>query len=516
MATKLKSVKPFSPRSAPSKPRWAPHNYQKKAVKFLLEHAAAALLLDPGLGKTSITYAACKTLKNKGVFKGALVIAPLRPVYSVWPKEQEKWQEFEGFSVGILHDEDKEAVLAEKHDIYVINYEGVEWLFGSPPPNYKAIINPVERAAKKLEYTEEMKQVKKRLAKLFSNVDTLVFDELSKMKKADTNRFKSLKPWLGKFVRRWGLTGSPAPNGLMDLFGQAYVLDLGKALGAYITHYRNKFFIPTGFGGYTWELKYGAEDEIYKAIKPLALRMDAEDYLQMPSITPVTIYVDLPPKARKMYDEMEEDLFTTMDTKEFVAANAASASTKCAQIANGALYNDKVDPLTGLPTTGKREWKEVHPAKLAALRDLIEELQGTPLFGGYHFGHDLDRIVKLLGKDTPHCDHAPKMVDKLFDQWNRNELPYLFGHPASVGHGNNLQEGNAAHIVLFSVPWDYELYDQFIRRLRRQGNTAKTVFVYHIVARNTVDEAKMAALASKGKGQKALLDALKSYRSSKL
>ncbi len=468
-----------------------------------------------GLGKTSITCAAFKTLKNKKAFKGALVIAPLRPVYSVWPKEVEKWLEFKDFSVGILHGDNKEDVLNEEHDIYVMNYEGIDWLFGSPPPDYKRM-DATDKVYAKQKYEAEQKIARERLKTLFSKVDTLVFDELSKMKNPTSKRFKSIKPYLGKFARRWGLTGSPASNGLMDLFGQAYVLDKGRALGEYITHYRTKYFVPSGFGGFDWKLQSGAEDKIYAAMRPLALRMDAEDYLEMPKIVPVTIKVALPPAARKMYDQMEEEMFSVMDSDEFVAVNAASASTKCAQIANGALYKDRIDPLTGIPATGKREWKEVHNAKLQALVELIEELQGQPLLGGYHFGHDLERIVKTLGKDTPHCDKNPKEVDKLFSRWNNNELPYLFGHPASMGHGNNLQEGDACHIAWFSIPWDFELYDQMVRRLRRQGNKAKTIFVYHFVAEDTVDEAKMAALHNKNKGQKAFLDALRAYRKGKL
>lgn len=463
-------------------------------------------------------------LKNKGTFKGALILAPLRPVYSVWPKEVEKWPEFADFSVGILHDSNKDTVLEEDHDIFVMNYEGIEWLFGCPAPvkpNTKGLPFPEAQsklaawAEEKAAWTEENKKVKARLKLLFSKVDTLVFDELSKMKKPDTNRFKAIKGFLGKFTRRWGLTGSPAPNGLMDLFGQAYVLDLGRALGQYITHYRSKYFAPTGFGGYDWKLQEGAAEKIYAAMRPLSLRMQAEDYLDMPTIVPVTIEVDLPPAARKIYDDMEDDLFATMGDNEFMAVNAASASTKCAQIAQGALYADKVDPLTGIPVTGKREWKEIHKAKLTAVQDLIEELQGQPLLGGYHFGHDLERIIKLRGKATPHCDKPPKEVDKLFTQWNKNELTELWGHPASMGHGNNLQEGDAQHIVWFCIPWDYELYDQMVRRLRRQGNNAKVIYVYHIVCKNTVDELKMVTLHNKDKSQKAFLDAVKTYRSRK-
>ncbi len=526
MATQSTFATVQKKRLPPSKPRWTPHDYQKKAVRFLLEHAEAILLLDPGLGKTSITYGAIKVLKNKGICKGALVIAPLRPVYSVWPAEQEKWLDFEGFSVGILHEDNKEEVLFEDHDIYVMNFEGIEWLFGEPKPNRPKRqsgqnLNDWNRAleafTRKLDaWKVEDKKVKVRLARLRKVVDTLVFDELSKMKNSDSKRAKNIKPHLGKFARRWGLTGSPSPNGLMDLFGQCYCIDLGKALGKYITHFRNLYFYSTGFGGYDWKLKDGADKLIYKAVKPLALRMEAADYLTMPTLIPVTVYVDLPPAARKIYDDMEEDLFAELDGQEFVAVNAASASIKCQQIANGALYKDKVDPLTGLPTKGKREWTQIHNAKIEAMVDLIEEMQGQPILWGYHFGHDLERIVKKLGKDTAHMDVSPKRGDELVKAWNRNELNNLFCHPSSVGHGLNMQEGQAAHLALFTVPWDYDTYDQFIRRILRQGNKNAKVFVYHFVARDTVDEAKMRALHTKGVGQKALLDALKSYRKTKV
>jgi SNF2 family DNA or RNA helicase len=511
MATSSQSVTALKKQFKSSKKHWEPHPYQKKAVKFLLANANAGLLLTPGLGKTSSTYAALKTLQNKGMFKGALVIAPLRPVYLVWPKERDKWEEFKNFSVGILHGEKRDEVLREQHDIYVMNFENIEWLFGAPEPVWKNITDPEERTRKQAKYKADKRAVSDRLRILFTKVDTLVVDELSKMKHVDTVRFKSIKKYLGRFARRWGLTGSPASNGLMDLFGQTYVLDMGRALGQYITHYRNKYFYPSGFGGYNWKLQEGADKQIYQAIKPLMLTMQGEDYVKMPKLIPVTVYVDLPPAARKAYDTMEEDLFAEMAGENFIAMTASSASMKCEQLANGALYKDKVDALTGLPIRGKREWTEFHKAKLDAMQELIEELQGQPCLWGYHFGHDLERIVKCLGKDTPRMDVSEAKADKLVSAWNRGELPYLFGHPASMGHGLNMQEGQAKHVALFSVPWDYELYDQLIRRVRRQGNDAETVFVYHIVARNTIDEAKMNALRSKAAGQQAVFDALKSY-----
>lgn len=504
---------------------WIPHPYQKRAVKFLVQRAAAALFMSPGLGKTSVVYAAIKVLKGRGMFKGALVIPPLRPAYSVWPAEAEKWADFKGLKVCVLHGDKKDEVLKEQHDIYIMNFDGIEWLFGTKKPN-KTKRDPdatkVQWERQLKAYTEVLNKwkvedvkCKARRTLLFSKVDILVIDELSKMKHTDTKRFKSLKPYLHKFARRWGLTGSPAANGLMDLFGECFVLDMGKALGQYITHYRSKYFYPTGFGGYTYELLPGADDKIYKAVKPLALTMEAEDYITMPKLIPVNIYVDLPPAARKVYDKMEEDLFAELDGNEFMAFSAASANVKCQQIANGAIYKDVADPDTGLPKAGKREWVEIHKAKLEALDELLGELQGQPSLWGYHFAHDLQRIVKMLGKDTPHFDVSAKEADKLIKRWNKNELPWIFGHPASMSFGLNLQSGDACHLGFFNIPYDREQYDQFIDRIRRQGNNTKNVFVYHIIARNTVDIAKMAALAKKGRGQSALLEALKSYRMSK-
>lgn len=456
------------------------------------------------------------------MFKGALVFAPLRPVYSVWPEEKEKWEDFKDFSVGILHGDDKDDVLNEEHDIFLINYESIEWLFGSEQPKKPQregydTVDAYNRATelfniKNNAWKIEHKAVLARLKILFSKVDVLVFDELSKMKHIDTKRAKSIKKYLGRFARRWGLTGSPTSNGLMDLFGQMYVLDLGKALGPFITHYRNKYFAASGFGGYTWKLQDGAAEKIYKAVKPLVLRMEAKDYIKMPRITPVTIYVDLPPAARKIYDDMEDELFAEMEGQEFVATNAAGASIKCQQIANGALYKDKVDPLTGLPVRGKREWKAIHDAKLDAMKELIGELQGNPTLWAYWFGHDLERIIKALGKNTKHMDVSTKESAALIKQWNRNEIENLFCQPAGVGHGLNMQEGQAGHMALFNIPWDYEIYMQWLARVARQGNDCDTILVYHLVARNTVDEAKMQTLHNKGMTQKNFLDAMKNYR----
>lgn len=473
---------------------WKPHNYQKKAIKFLLEHASGALFLDPGLGKTSITLGAIKVLKKKKVFDKALIIAPLRVCHSVWPNEITKWKDFKDLTVEVLHGPKKDEALEREADIYLINPEGLDWLIQpkkEKTPSGKTRITVNTRRFKKLGF------------------DTLIIDELSKFKHTNSNRFKMLKQVHHLFARRWGLTGSPASNGLMDLFGQCYILDQGRSLGQYITHYRNKFFLPhpSGFG---WVLQEGADDRIYEAVEPLALRMSADDYLEMPQLVPNNIRVDLPAKVQQIYDQLEDDMLAAIDDKVITASTAGAASVKCRQIANGGIYLDPdILKLLKEPKS-KREWKNLHEMKLDVLEDLIEELAGSPLLVAYDFEHDLDRLKKRFGKDIPYIGGGvtAKRSTELEQAWNRGELPVLFGHPQSIGHGLNLQEvGN--HVCWHSLTWDFELYDQFIRRVLRQGNKHDRVFVHHIIARGTIDEVMLGALKSKKKGQNALFDALK-------
>jgi SNF2 family DNA or RNA helicase len=483
----------FPPSSKP----WQPHAYQKKAVKFLLEHAASALFLDPGLGKTSITLAAIKLLKQKKLLDKVLLIAPLRVCYSVWPKEVSKWADFGGLKVAVLHGPRKEEALKSEADVYVINPEGLDWLL----------------QAKKTKTAQGKTKVDVDLRR-FKNLgfDTLVVDELSKFKHTNTNRFKGLKLVLSTFRRRWGLTGSPASNGLLDLFGQCYVLDQGRTLGPYISHYRMKYFVPS-HDGFSWNIREGAEQEIYERLSPLALRMAADDYLDMPALIENNIRVDLPDNVMVMYNQLEEDLIAKIDAKVVVASTAAAASMKCRQVANGGLYLDpEVQALIKLPKS-KREWVNLHTEKVDALADLIDELQGSPLLVAYDFEHDLDRLREKLGQDVPYIGGgvSAKRSAELEHLWNAGKLPVLLGHPQAMAHGLNLQEmGN--HVCWHSLTWDYELYDQFIRRVLRQGNKSKKVFCHHIMARGTVDEVVLAAVKSKRRGQNALFDALKKLR----
>ena len=471
---------------------WKPHKFQKKAVKFLIEHGAAALFLDPGLGKTSITLGAIKILKQKKLINYVLIIAPLRVCVSVWPKEVLKWKDFHGLTVKVLHGPDREDRLMEEADIYVINPEGLEWLFD---------ITKTKTKSGKIKIDVNVTYVKSL------GFDVLVIDELSKFKHTNSGRFKAMKQVIHLFRYRWGLTGSPASNGLEGLFGQCYMLDEGNALGRYISHYRHNYFIPS-YSGFGWDIRPGAEEEIYEKIKPLALRI-GDDVLDMPTLIENKIEVELSDKVMEEYRKLEKDLIVRLEEGDVTAATAATASMKCRQMACGSIYlDDEVEALKKLPSK-KRKWTLVHDMKLDALEDLIDELQGSPLLIAYEFQHELARIKKRFGDGVPHIGGgvSTEKALELETQWNNGELPYLFGHPQSIGHGLNLQE-RGHHVAWASLTWDYELYDQFIRRVQRQGNKHKRVYVHQIVATDTVDELLLVALKSKKKGQNALFDAL--------
>ena len=468
------------PLAKPVQQQWRPHAYQVQSVKFLLEQRAAGLFLDPGMGKTSITLKAFDVLLQEKMVKRALVIAPLRPCYLVWPAEINEWKNFSHLRYSILHGPRKEQALEQDADVYIINPDGLPWLMSDG-----------------------------RFRRL--GADMLIVDESSKFRHANTRRFKLLKPALPTFNYRYILTGSPNPNGYLDLFGQVYILDMGAALGQYVTHYRTKFFYPTGYGGYTWKLQDGAEERIHKVLKPLVLRLDAQDYLKLPQPKPNIIRVDLPAAARKVYDELEDDMITELKSGEIVTAvNSGSALNKCCQVASGALYH-MIDPT--VPKEKQRKWELVHDTKIEALQDLIEELQGSPLLLAYEYQHDLARILQLLGKHAPYIGSGVGMDESLLIEklWNADQLAVLPGHPASMGHGLNLQRGTCRHVAFFTVPWDYELYDQFIKRVMRQGNKNKLVFIHHFVARNTIDEVKLSKLHRKANTQQGLLNALRTY-----
>lgn len=463
---------------------WNPHEYQKTAVRFLVERACAGLFLDPGLGKTSITYAALKILRTQHFIKRTLVIAPLRPCYLVWPAEAQKWSDFNSTRVEVLHGPDKNKALKRDADVYVINPEGLPWLFQQQNKWF------------------------------YDKLDGLVIDESSKFKHTNTQRFKNLKPMLPKFKRRIILTGTPVPNGLLDLFGQIYILDGGAALGRFISHYRTEYFAPTGFGGYTWVLNKGAEEKILEKISPLVLRMSEVDYLKLPPLIKDTVFVDLPEETRELYDRLERDFVLQLRSGDVTAINAAAATMKLRQIANGGVYTDNLDE-DKPRVSGPRTWDDLHDMKTGAVLELLEELGGKPTLIAYEFKHDLARLQKALKKvykrDIPYIGGGVNMRDTktIEAAWNAGQIPMLLVQPQSVSHGLNLQKGGRA-VIFHSLTYNYEDYDQLIRRIWRQGQKAR-VFIYHIVARDTVDEAIVRAVDGKAKTQRRVFDVLREY-----
>lgn len=472
-----------------------PHKYQQRGVEWLLGHGGAGLFADPGTGKTGITLRALLALKDSGVSERTLVIAPLRVAHEVWPVEPEEWingpwDRVRELKIVVLHGSKKDLLLEQDADIFVINFEGLKWLMEG-----------------------------NRFKKL--GCDTLVVDESSKLRHTRTKRFKMLKPVLSTFARRWILTGSPSPKSYMDLFGQIYLLDLGRALGKYITHFRFEYFIPLDQLGWEWRLKEDSEKRIQKAVAPYIFRLDAKDYLDLPEEIPNIIRVDLPPAARKVYKELEDELITQLEDRKVVtAASQGAVAIKCAQVANGGLFHMAEDTNA---FTGKRTWADLHTAKIEATLELIEELQGSPCLVVYDFKHDLSRLQTALrhefGEGGFKGDLVPyigggvgaKESAALIARWNRDELPVLLVHPQTVSHGLNLQKGTARHIIWHSLTYDRELYDQLNRRLIRQGSRQDRVFIHSIVARDTIDEAKLTALRRKGKSQQNFLDSLKEY-----
>lgn len=501
LVTTSASARAKKKASLPSGKRWVPNAYMKRALKFLVERGAAGLFLDPGMRKTSISLAALKTLKNAGMLRGALVVAPRRVAVSTWPKEVREWTEFQGLSLAVLHGDHKTQRVGERHDIYVINYEGLNWLVKNG-----------------------------HLAELFRKkwIDVLILDELSKVKHHESARHKFIAACHHKFSRRWGLTGSPASNGLLDLFGQAFILDLGKSFGPHFTHFRWNFFYPSDMkSDYpVWLPKDGAEELIYARMKDLALRIPAKGNLKMPELIPNTIKLELDDKSREVYDQMENEYFAVLDNLKsrgadlVTAPTAAAANMKCRQLATGAVYEDKVDPLTGQPRTGNRKWHRLHELKIEALGDLRDELQGQQLMIVYWFGHDLVRIkeyfAKQYGKDYDLAVIGGGVSDKralrFEDEWNARTLQDIAVHPQSMAHGLNFQKGGAHHIAFFTIDYDYELYDQIVRRLWRGGNPADRVFSHHFIVEDTVEEAEMASLRGKRRTQDAFNLALEEYR----
>lgn len=411
-----------------------------------------------------------------------------------WPNEIEKWADFNDLTYTVLHGKDKDKNLKKDVNIYLINFEGLDWL-----------LKPVTILTKTGKKKDDVDLI--RWGKF--GFDMVVIDELSKFKNYSTKRYNIFRQVTATFKRRWGLTGSPTSNGLMNLFGECYMLDHGNTFGEYITKFRTKYFIQ-GRMHYDWKIKEGAKDEIFEKIKPLAMVVDAGSAVDLPELVINDIRIKLPEAARTIYDSLENDLFAVIGENTIEATIAIAAINKCQQVANGNIYiTPDVQALVKLPT-GERTVAKVHTAKFEALSTLIDELSSAPLLVGYSFQHDYDEFCEFYKEKLPRIGGGTtdKQAKALITAWNAGELPVLFGHPASIGHGLNLQQaGN--HVCWLSLTWDFELYDQFIRRVYRQGVNAKRVFVHRIIARDTIDETIKFALGAKDKGQKALFDALR-------
>jgi SNF2 family DNA or RNA helicase len=445
---------------------WSPKEYQVEGIKMLLEQGAVALFLDPGLGKTSLVLAALKILKARTLINKVLIVAPLRPMYKVWPDEVSKWSDFNHMVVSVLHGPNKQWNLEAEADLYIINPEGLKWLLNNPK---------------------------------FQGFDVLVIDESTKFKSHASQRFKLLKNSLSLFKRRWILTGTPSPNGLEGLFSQIYILDLGRALTRFITHFRREYFQQVGWSEYDIAPKTGAFEQIVERISPLVYQLSAEDHLRMPKLVCKNLMVKLPAEAMKFYKAFERHNTAIWSQVEFVAGTEGVLSGRLHQIANGAIYTN----------SSSKEFEVIHDEKLDALESYIEELSGKPTLVIYEFNHDLERIRARLGTDVPNLGSgiSIKAMENLVDKFNSGSIPVLLGHPASMGHGLNLQE-SCHHIIWFSVPWDFEFYDQTIHRVYRQGQQSDTVFVYHIISTGTKDEEILLILNKKELADKKLKGAL--------
>ncbi len=445
--------------------KYTPHEYQQRAIDQILTLPASALFLGCGLGKSVVSLTAFKYLQDTFEIDTALIVAPKRVAESTWSAEVAKWEHTQGIRVAKVLGTAKQRIKAieSTSDIYVINRENVKWL---------------------VDYLQDQQ--------LPNPFDMLIIDELSSFKSHSSQRFKALRKLA--FKKIVGLTGTPMSNGYMDLWAQVYLLDKGQRLGKNITRYRNTYFTPAWGNGnivYKYNLRPKADQQIQERISDICLSMSAEDYLQLPDRIDEIIPVELDAPTLKRYRKFEREavMESLGDGTELTAANAASLAGKLCQFANGAIYDEN------------RNIHVEHDAKIEMLQELIERAGGEPVLVAYNFKHDLARIQEAF----PHAQTLDG--DEELRAWNRGEIQLLLAHPASAGHGLNLQQGGAI-IIWFGLNWSLELYQQFNARLHRQGQT-KPVKIQHLVSVGTFDERIMASLSSKGATQHSLLESLK-------
>lgn len=442
--------------------RYEPHFYQTYVKEFILSHKEAAIFLDCGLGKTVVTLTALEELLHDFFEIGkVLVIAPLRVARDTWPSEIAKWEHTKNIRASVVMGSAKErtAALLKPAEVYIINRENVKWL--------------IEESNMPMDF------------------DMIVIDELSSFKSYQAKRFRALMKLRPSVKRIVGLTGTPSANGLMDLWAEFRLLDMGKRLGRFISHYRDAYFLPNKRDQqmvFSYKPREGAEDAIYRRIEDITVSMRAREYLKMPALISNIVPVALDARERKLYDDMKRDMVIAVENEEVDAVSAAALSNKLLQMANGAVYADG------------RKVIRLHDRKLDALEDLAESANGKSVLIVYWYKHDLERIQSRLSVREIRSSED-------IEAWNAGEILLGVIHPASAGHGLNLQFGGST-LVWFGLTWSLELYQQTNARLYRQGQK-DTVVIHHIVAAGTMDEKVMEALEHKDKTQAALIDAVK-------
>lgn len=447
--------------------KYNPHDYQKYSIDFIENNPISALLLSCGLGKTSITLTAINDLMFDSFdVSKVLVICPIR-VANTWVQECKKWEHLNDIRISVAVGSEMERLraLRAKADIYVINRENVQWLIESSgiPFNYQMV----------------------------------VIDEMSSFKNGKSKRCKALLQVRSKIDRIVGLTATPTSNGLMDLWSQYRILDGGKRLGRFITEYRNRYFMPDKRNGviiYSYKLLPFAEEAIYEKISDITISMKAKDHLKMPELISSEYKVYMNDTEKAQYELLKHDLVVNLDEDDITAVNAAVLSNKLCQMANGAIYTDK------------KIIQNIHDRKLDALEDIVEQMNGKNFLLVYWFKHDLERIVKRL--DEIGTSYSKIDTPESIEGWNKGKIQVGLIHPASAGHGINLQQGGST-IVFFSLTWSLELYEQVIGRIYRQGQISDTVVVQHIITDGTIDEDILRALKDKDETQSSLIKAVK-------
>ena len=442
--------------------RYVAHNYQNYAKDFILAHKVSALFLDCGLGKTITTLTAINELMYDSFeISKVLIIAPLRVAQSTWKEEIEKWDHLNllRYSIAVGDEKERLKALKQNSDIYIINRENVDWLVTKSGIDF--------------------------------NFNMLIIDELSSFKSHTSKRFKSLLKIRPYFERVVGLTGTPSSNGLMDLWAEFRVLDLGERLGRYITHYRNEFFLQDKRNGaiiFSYKPQPNAEERIYRRLADMTISMKSTEYLKMPELILNELEINLDEEDQIKYKKFKKEMVMTIQEKEIDAINAASLSNKLIQLANGSIYDED------------KKFYEVHNKKLDKLEEIIESANGKPVLVAYWFKADKERIEKRFKV------REIKTADDI-KQWNKGMIDLALIHPASAGHGLNIQSGGST-LVWFSLTWSLELYQQTNARLYRQGQK-DTVVIHHLITKNTIDEDIMKSLKRKDKTQEALMRAVK-------